>query len=196
MSRLSFPKKLLPVRQAWKGLASGLRSKLTKLKESKLIRTTTHRILSSKFLHRLFVPFKRRSLAKTSNFCHFQPRLYQYYRNNCPSIYIDELFEDDERHGPSWNSSRRVPVDHEKGETSNGREEARAKPSELVGNQRREGKVAYDVDEVWRNIVASSPQLRCVDERAEDFISKIKEDMKLQRERSILEFQEMLKRSA
>ncbi|KAK9059061.1 hypothetical protein SSX86_021680 [Deinandra increscens subsp. villosa] len=37
--------------------------------------------------------------------------------------------------------------------------------------------------------------VRGVDERAEDFISKVREDMKLQREQSIVEFQEMLARS-
>ncbi|KAL0456985.1 UNVERIFIED_CONTAM: hypothetical protein Slati_1037700 [Sesamum latifolium] len=35
-----------------------------------------------------------------------------------------------------------------------------------------------------------------VDERAEEFIAKFRQDMKLEREQSILEFEEMLKRSA
>ncbi|KAL9161842.1 hypothetical protein ABFS82_07G047900 [Erythranthe guttata] len=40
------------------------------------------------------------------------------------------------------------------------------------------------------------PQFRGVDERAEEFIAKFRLDMKLERERSIVEFEEMLKRSA
>lgn len=40
-----------------------------------------------------------------------------------------------------------------------------------------------------------TPEFRGVDERAEDFISKVRKDMKLQREQSILNFQEMLARS-
>ncbi|GJR78552.1 hypothetical protein Tco_0149337 [Tanacetum coccineum] len=39
------------------------------------------------------------------------------------------------------------------------------------------------------------PEFRGVDERAEAFISKVRKDMKLQREQSILDFQEMLARS-
>ncbi|PWA75150.1 hypothetical protein CTI12_AA244700 [Artemisia annua] len=40
-----------------------------------------------------------------------------------------------------------------------------------------------------------TPEFRGVDERAEAFISKVRKDMKLQREQSILDFQEMLARS-
>lgn len=51
------------------------------------------------------------------------------------------------------------------------------------------------VEDAWKVVVASSPHLQ-VDERAEEFISKFHEEMKLQKERSNLEFQEMLARSA
>lgn len=37
---------------------------------------------------------------------------------------------------------------------------------------------------------------RGVDERAEEFITKIREEMKLEREKSIIDFQEMLARSS
>ncbi|KAL8515807.1 hypothetical protein ACS0TY_014487 [Phlomoides rotata] len=40
------------------------------------------------------------------------------------------------------------------------------------------------------------PKFRGIDERAEEFIAKFRQDMKLEREQSILEFEEMLKRSA
>lgn len=51
------------------------------------------------------------------------------------------------------------------------------------------------IEDAWQAVVAKSPQLQ-VDEKAEEFISKFREDMKLQKERSLLEFQEMLARSA
>lgn len=51
------------------------------------------------------------------------------------------------------------------------------------------------VEDAWKAVVAKSPVLR-VDERAEEFIHKFREDMKLQKERSLFEFQEMLARSA
>lgn len=57
-------------------------------------------------------------------------------------------------------------------------------------------KSVYSVEDAWQAVVASSPQLRVVDERAEEFIYKFRQDMKLQKERSLLEFQEMLARSA
>ncbi|MFX6571591.1 cotton fiber protein [Acinetobacter baumannii] len=47
-----------------------------------------------------------------------------------------------------------------------------------------------------RNIPNSLPQFRGIDERAEDFINKFRQSMKLEREQSLLDFQEMLKRSA
>lgn len=193
MSCLSFQKKLLPVKRTWTTFTRSLHFKLTKIKDSKLIRTTTHHLLSLRFLSRLFIPFKRRSLTKSSDFRHFQPHRYQHYSKNCSPVYIDGLFDGDQPSHP-WNSAQK-PVYNEKGETSKAKEEVREK-TEQVGNQGRAGNVGYDVDQVWRRIIASSPQLHCVDDRAEDFISKFKEDMRLQRERSILEFQEMLKRSA
>lgn len=40
------------------------------------------------------------------------------------------------------------------------------------------------------------PHFRGVDERAEEFISKFRQEMKLEREKSIIDFQEMLARSS
>lgn len=72
----------------------------------------------------------------------------------------------------------------------------------MVGNEKvilpRRGKeeIYYSVEDAWNAVVAKSPQLRGVDERADEFICKFREEMKMERERSMLEFQEMLKRSA
>ena len=62
--------------------------------------------------------------------------------------------------------------------------------------KRISSKSIYSVEDAWMAVVTSSPQLRGVDERAEEFISNFRRDMKLQKENSILEFQEMLNRSA
>ncbi|KAL3626431.1 hypothetical protein CASFOL_029980 [Castilleja foliolosa] len=43
---------------------------------------------------------------------------------------------------------------------------------------------------------SSDKHFRCINERADEFIAKFRQDMKLEREQSILEFEEMLKRSA
>ncbi|KAG8370417.1 hypothetical protein BUALT_Bualt14G0114700 [Buddleja alternifolia] len=48
----------------------------------------------------------------------------------------------------------------------------------------------------WKRRPLLLPQFRGIDERADEFIAKFRQDMKLEREQSILEFEEMLKRSA
>lgn len=67
---------------------------------------------------------------------------------------------------------------------------------EKAASNKKSKDSVYSVEDAWNAVVASSPQLRCVDERAEEFIYKFREDMKLQREKSLLEFQDMLTRSA
>jgi len=62
-------------------------------------------------------------------------------------------------------------------------------------NQNGESSGLNTIEDAWKVVVAKSPQLH-VDEKAEEFISKFREDMRLQKERSMLEFQEMLARSA
>lgn len=56
-------------------------------------------------------------------------------------------------------------------------------------------KSIYSVEDAWKAVVAASPQLRCVDERAEEFIYKVRQDMRLQKEKSLVDFEEMLARS-
>lgn len=105
------------------------------------------------------------------------------------TVYIDDLFD---KPVPVYSSSRNVCAE---GETSRAREETlKASPEKKSTVDKSSG--TCSVDEIWKQVVARSPQLRCVDERAEEFISNFKEDMKIQREKSLLEFQEMLKRSA
>lgn len=55
--------------------------------------------------------------------------------------------------------------------------------------------IADSMEDAWRRVVAASPHLR-VNERADEFIYKFRESMKMEKERSFLEFQERLKRSA
>ncbi|ESW17847.1 hypothetical protein PHAVU_007G273600 [Phaseolus vulgaris] len=62
-------------------------------------------------------------------------------------------------------------------------------------NQNSESSGLNTIEDAWKAVVAKSPQLH-VDQKAEEFIGKFREDMRLQKERSMLEFQEMLARSA
>ncbi|KAL3726964.1 hypothetical protein ACJRO7_031810 [Eucalyptus globulus] len=197
MSRRGLGKKLLPAKKAWKAITDNLRSRLNKIKNSRFIEEASHRLLSSRFTRYLLslTCRGRRSLARTSpytahhhlhhNYYHYKYQGRDAYEKNFAPIYIDKLFDEP----LSVSSSKTTTC--VKGETSRSRTEVEG--GKLAGETN--GEKEFDIDERWRAIVAKSPQLR-VDERAEEFISKFKEDIKLQRERSDIEFQERLKRSA
>ncbi|KAK2400108.1 hypothetical protein QL285_049835 [Trifolium repens] len=50
------------------------------------------------------------------------------------------------------------------------------------------------IEDAWKAVVAKSPMMQ-VDQKAEEFISKFRQDMRLQKEKSLLEFHERLARS-
>ncbi|KAK3032052.1 hypothetical protein RJ639_035489 [Escallonia herrerae] len=88
-----------------------------------------------------------------------------------PPIYVDELFPEA--------ASMQVADDAKKAK-------------ETVASTSSSSTTLTDA---WNNLSIHS-KFRGVDERAEEFISKFREDMQLQREQSILEFQEMLARGS
>lgn len=187
MSRWSPEKKLRPAKKAWKSFTSKLQCNIQRLDLPKTIKATTRRLFATSYL-RFFVPSKLRTLTKpcyTSrrdhyphqhhrhlhHYYHDQPALYKSF----PAIHIDDLFEE-----PETSKGKLEPVDGKA----------------VVATSSRGNSSLYSFEDAWQAVVASSPHLRGVDERAEDFICKFREDMKLQKERSTLEFQEMLARSA
>ncbi|CAN0904675.1 hypothetical protein LINGRAHAP2_LOCUS23234 [Linum grandiflorum] len=48
------------------------------------------------------------------------------------------------------------------------------------------------LEDAWREVVARSPQLRPVDVRAEEFIHNFRADMKIQKDKSIVEYRKLL----
>ncbi|XP_062109332.1 uncharacterized protein LOC133819960 [Humulus lupulus] len=167
----------------------------------------------------------RRRQTTTSNHNYSYNYSHQPVYKNFPAIHIDELFPystgeqprglvsatagggDKSLENKSTNIVRRntgnnIMYGHEA--SSSNRNNDKGKRSVVVEDGRGDkdmkrvgsNKSIYSVEEAWMAVVASSPQLRGVDERAEEFISNFREDMKLQKEKSILEFHEMLKRSA
>ncbi|KAF8015860.1 hypothetical protein BT93_H1414 [Corymbia citriodora subsp. variegata] len=167
MSRRGLGKKLLPAKKAWKAITNNLRSRLNKLKNSRFVEEASHRLLSSRFIRYLLsLAFRGRRSLARTSPYTGRQHLHHNYHHYRTTVCV-------------------------KGETS--RSSTQVEGGKLAGE--RNGEREYDIDERWRAIVAMSPQLR-VDERAEEFISKFKEDMKLQRERSDIEFQERLRRSA
>ncbi|KAH9764396.1 cotton fiber protein [Citrus sinensis] len=191
MYRSSLSKKLKPAKRAWKSFTSNLQSKLQSLNVPKTLKTTTHRFINFCSLH-LFIPFKKRFLTRTthrrSRYNHLYRQYYQQYRRDFEAIFIDNLYSE-----PISSSSAHAKTTdhaHNAAETSSRGKEAAA--HEKSNNKQS----VYSVEDAWNAVVASSPQLRCVDERADEFIYKFREDMKIQRERSLLEYQEMLARGA
>ncbi|GMY27134.1 Cotton fiber protein [Fagus crenata] len=184
MSRSSLAKKVHLAKKAWKSFTITLQSKFHKLKNSKVIKTTTHRLLAMRSFRSLF-PFKKHPLTKSSY--RYSQHYYQHHNNqpqkNFSAIHIDQLFDEP----VSVHTKNRHA--HAHAETSKGKEVLDEKISPTKSNS------IYSVEDAWKVVVASSPHLQ-VDERAEEFISKFREEIKLQKERSILEFQEMLDRSA
>ncbi|KAG7996742.1 hypothetical protein I3843_01G176500 [Carya illinoinensis] len=189
MSRSSLAKKLHLAKKAWKSFTLTFQSKLHKLKTSKVITNTTRRLRALRTFRFLF-PFKRHPLPRPSYYSqhyHYSHRHHHHHHHHSQShkmkfaaIHIDELFE-----GTAASVNRSTL--HARAETSKGKQVIDE------GSLPKRSKSIYSVEDAWEAVIASLPQLRNVDERAEEFISKFREDMKLQKERS---FQEMLERSA
>ncbi|PON98676.1 cotton fiber protein [Trema orientale] len=224
MSRWSLGKKLSPAKKAWKSFTTRLQPKLIRLIKHSIpeaIKTTSRRLLYSL---QSFFPTKLRTISNPYNSSSRRRQSTYYYNNHTfrpiyksfAAIHIDELF-------PStaepviFSASTTTKNTHKKSNiarfnnnnnthadqagTSRDKEDYKGKrmaEDDHGGKdlKRITSKSIYSVEDAWKMVVASSPQLRGVDERAEEFISNFRQDMKLQKEKSILEFQEMLIRSA
>ncbi|XP_022151028.1 uncharacterized protein LOC111019043 [Momordica charantia] len=186
-------KKLRVAKKAWKRLTNTLQSKFHALNISKSVKTATRRLTSA--VHRslrLLIPskFRPRLLSSKSspstssyNYRHQQNQHLQFHCDptNFAAIHIDELFAD--RAAPIAKSR-----DGASTETSRGKE--------VIEEESEKETIIYSIEDAWKIVVASSPHLRPVDERAEEFIRKFRRDIILEKEKSLLEFQEMLARSA
>lgn len=186
MSRTKMEKKLRTAKKVWKKLTNTIRSKLHALNIPKSIHTATRRLTSAvQRSLRLLIPskFRRRLLSPKSSpssyYRHNQNQnLYQYDQhlhdpNNFAAIHIDELFAD-----------RPAAI----AETSKGKE--------VIEEESDKETTIYSIEDAWKIVVASSPHLRPVDERAEEFIRKFRREIILEKEKSLLEFEQMLARSS
>uniref|UniRef100_A0A5B7B7L7 Uncharacterized protein n=1 Tax=Davidia involucrata TaxID=16924 RepID=A0A5B7B7L7_DAVIN len=194
MSSLNLAKKLQHAKKAWKSFTNTLQSKLSNVKIPKAIKKTTNRIIT---LHR------RR--------CHHHHHHYHNHHQHQKSfaaIYVDQLF-------PELTSMHAKHLQYSLDKASKAKETAasssganKAKETAATMNMQKHKKglprkskagdetsAPANIADAWK---AALPQLQLqgVDERAEEFISKFRQEMKLQREQSIIEFQEMLARSA
>ncbi|KAE9592332.1 hypothetical protein Lal_00028321 [Lupinus albus] len=191
MSRLKLTKKLHPAKKAWKSFSNTFQSKFHKINMTKTIKTILQLLLST--LHSLIhlIPNrKNRSLNTTrpfsSSYYHVQPK-------NFTAITIDDIFSEGSyvsMHATNKSTTTTTNTQHAQGETSR----SKGVHGNIKGLHGGESSDMSTIEDAWKAVVAKSPQLQ-VDKKAEEFIYKFREDMRLQKERSLLEFQEMLARS-
>ncbi|KAA8527771.1 hypothetical protein F0562_035360 [Nyssa sinensis] len=200
MSSFNLAKKLQHAKKAWKSFTNTLQSKLQKLNISKAVRKTTKRIIALRPI-RSVIPHKLRSRTHSERLRsrhHHRLRHYHNYHQHqkigFAAIYVDQLFPE-----PTSMHAKHL---HSLDEASNGK---MAKAEATVGvkvidkkalpKKSKAGETsAPTMADAWKAAVSALPQLPGVDERAEEFISKFRQDMNLQREQSFLEFQQMLAR--
>ncbi|KAJ8765219.1 hypothetical protein K2173_011479 [Erythroxylum novogranatense] len=196
MSRFRLPRKLQRAKMALKRFTSSFQSKLRSFSLSKTIKTNASRLLAYCSTH-LLLHFNKRSITRPPHLHHPYRNFYQSHSNksqlynNFSAIYIDQLYAS----GSETRSTHTKQL-HAHAESSNrGKAVVDEKAMPSRRGEPRE-KSLYSIEDAWREAVAKSPQLRPVDERAEEFIHKFHQDVKLQKERSTLEFEEMLARGA
>lgn len=215
MSTPRLAKKLKPAKKAWRNLSNKVQSKVNELNISKAIKTTIQRLVATfhSFRHFIFTkaPRRRRPLPTKPYSYHNSTTSYNYsYHNNYSTtsyhhvqhknfsaIRIDDLYADPSASSSSTSCSYSLSASGyaAKGEVRNRGKAEMRNNKDLVGKGESSNSEIIDtLEDAWKVVVAKSPNLQ-VDEKAEEFIKKFHEDMKLQKERSLLEFQERLARS-
>ncbi|KAK1430442.1 hypothetical protein QVD17_13165 [Tagetes erecta] len=179
-------KKLVRARDACRSFTEIIRSKLNISKVRKVIKDVTVFFVSSRQNLR-FRLMKQRSTIS-----------HQYYilQEGSPAIYIGQRYAQ-----KSSQPSREPTIIKDKepqvGSTGTSTSRINLKPivamnhDSLLRERKKDENKNKNKNKGWLH----TRDIRGIDERAADFISKVREDMKLQREQSIVEFQEMLARS-
>ncbi|XP_043710372.1 uncharacterized protein LOC122659306 [Telopea speciosissima] len=200
MSCLSLGKKLRPAKKAWKGFTSALQRKIHKLKRSKgAIKKTTRRLndtlagvlnrspsFPSCLLQR---KIKKPVIARSTIRPHKHHKHHAHKQKFAP-VYVDQLFTAE--HISVQAEHLKAPTAATIVEMKLFKTPALAETSKAASGgvhvppKGGSGQSVMDLKEV--------PQLRGVDERAEEFIARFKEEMRLQKQRSLGEYQEMLAR--
>ncbi|KAL1294663.1 hypothetical protein HN51_055456 [Arachis hypogaea] len=189
MSSLKIGKKLQPAKKAWRSISKTVQSRVNKHNIQKSIKNTLHRLIA--IFHHLCHLITRsrghhRSLTTTRT-----PYGASYYGRSIPAIHIDDLFAESASASTSATNVR-VRANNNNIGTSPARGEA-SRGKKVVVEKKELQRDIDTIEDAWKVVVAKSPMLQ-VDEKAEEFISKFHLDMKIQKENSLLEFQEMLAR--
>ncbi|VVA98585.1 unnamed protein product [Arabis nemorensis] len=191
MALSRFSKKKYEVKRALKRFTKKLRSKFRDLEIAESVRDSTSRLL--RVISRiLIVPFKTRYLQNTITRTHFN-NYYSHGHDKRQGFRFLEFFS---------SPFAKTKYIRRQSETnylkiyqyqSQGmiRSEEKVSGRKMEKEEEEEPKKIVDsMEDAWRRVVAASPHLRRVDERASEFIYKFREEMRMEKERSFLEFQE------
>ncbi|KAG7542965.1 hypothetical protein ISN45_Aa07g029020 [Arabidopsis thaliana x Arabidopsis arenosa] len=197
MASLRQKKKQNPAKRAWKNFTNMVKYKFRDIEIASSVRESTARVL--RFIsRRLIVPFRTRYLQNNS-----YTDKYYYSRNQSSRQFLNffsrSLTKPKRRHyGYDDEYSQIYQYQSQsRGEGTSENKENVVRRKEEKKEEEEEGmpEIADSMEDAWRRVVAASPHLQ-VNERADEFIYKFRESMKMEKERSFLEFQERLKRSA
>ncbi|XP_045808850.1 uncharacterized protein LOC123903031 [Trifolium pratense] len=190
MSRMRLSKKLKPTKKAWKNFSNNFQSKFNKLNIQKSFRNTLQYFLS--LIHSIthLITTKNTHHSSLISSKSLPSTFYHSQHKNFEAIHINDLYNS-QAHSISMNSTikrhRRSSsnIQHAIGETS--------REVEKVHEENSSNDIDT-IEDAWKAVVAKSPMMQ-VDQKAEEFISKFRQDMRLQKEKSLLEFHERLARS-
>ncbi|KAM3326168.1 hypothetical protein CQW23_07321 [Capsicum baccatum] len=184
MSCLNLRRVLLPTRKIWKLFSTKLQTNFHKvLNRSKVIKKSknpnplfTKKLAPSPIFR---VQFKtKRSNTKFKYKSRSKPIL-KYHKKSAP-VYIDQLFienisveKDDFAQTTMITTNKKdhkqvCMMEKEQAEIHQGE-------SSSVTNDEN-----YSNDEMWESLALASPQLHCINERAEEFITRFRADMRRQ----------------
>ncbi|KAK7336868.1 hypothetical protein VNO77_17418 [Canavalia gladiata] len=177
MSCISLGLRLPPARKAWKSLTSTL-GKLHKIRSSKAMKkprkhptktiTKTATRAPPKFL--ATKRFRRKRLGRVTSF------IYGFHKKPKP-VYIDKLFKE-----PSCDL-----VEHLKPQIAQKPRITKIaklpyQPREEVAGTSKEGGSGKPCtsDDMWESLALASPLMHGIDQRAEEFIARFREEMAVQ----------------
>ncbi|KAG5072449.1 hypothetical protein GLYMA_03G163200v4 [Glycine max] len=160
--RLSLP----PAKKAWKSITSTLgklhrsKSKAMKKPRKHYSKTTTKKVTKAppKFLATKRFRRKRLALATVRSF------IFGFHKKPAP-VYIDKLFRE-----PSCDL-----VGHLKPQTAQKPRTERLSGGE--GTTKGGGSCTSESDGMWESLALASPQMQGIDERAEEFITRFRQEM-------------------
>ncbi|KAG5043592.1 hypothetical protein AAZX31_03G144600 [Glycine max] len=160
--RLSLP----PAKKAWKSITSTLgklhrsKSKAMKKPRKHYSKTTTKKVTKAppKFLATKRFRRKRLALATVRSF------IFGFHKKPAP-VYIDKLFRE-----PSCDL-----VGHLKPQTAQKPRTERLSGGE--GTTKGGGSCTSESDDMWESLALASPQMQGIDERAEEFITRFRQEM-------------------